>query len=193
MKIGLMGGTFNPVHIGHIEIAYKVLRDLELSKVIFIPSGNPPHKDRTEMADASHRFQMVKLAIAGNKKIEVSDIEIRRKGTSYTLDTIEEIRDIYGKAASLYFIAGFDSVLDLPNWKEPLKILSLVNFIAVERPGFSLDGLDKRYRKRIITLRGVSVDISSSDIRKRIKEGKPFGSLVPGSVGKYIRENGLYI
>jgi nicotinate-nucleotide adenylyltransferase len=193
MKIGLMGGTFNPMHVGHLKIASKVLDDFALSKVIFVPSGNPPHKDRAGVMDASHRLEMIKRAIAGNKRFEVSDIEIKREGKSYTLDTIKEIRNIYGETVDIYFIAGADAVLDLPNWKEPLKILSLANFIAVERSGFNLEKLDANYRKRIIILKGISIDISSTDVRRCIKEGKPIDSLVPRGVENYIKENDLYI
>ena len=209
MKLGLMGGTFNPIHIGHLKIASKVLRVFNLTKVIFIPSGNPPHKNRGEIIDASHRLKMIKLAISGeipstsrrgskspdqNYKIfEVSDIEIKRKGKSYTIDTIRQIKEIYGIKTEIYFIAGADSALDLPNWKEPTKILSLSHFVAVERPGFSLEGLDEKYRKRIIAVGGISVNISSSGIRKRIKEGRSIKSLVLEGVEEYITKNKLYI
>lgn len=202
MKLGLFGGTFNPIHIGHLEIASKVLEIFNLKKVIFILSGNPPHKNRGKIVDASHRLKMIKLAIGNYKRFEVSDIEIKRKGKSYTLDTIKQIREIHsisarnrktGGDADIYFIAGADSALDLPSWKDPLKVLSLSHFVAVERPHFSLKGLDEKYRKRIITVEGIFVDISSSDVRKRIREGKPIKSLVPKDVEKYIRKNKLYI
>jgi nicotinate-nucleotide adenylyltransferase len=193
MKLGLMGGTFNPIHIGHIKIAYKVLNDFDLSKVIFIPSGDPPHKKARGVVEASHRLKMIKLAIGNDKRFEASDIEIKREGKSYTLDTIREIKNIYGVEADVYFIAGVDSALDLPKWREPLKILSLAHFVAVERPGFSLEELDGKYRKRIITVGEISIDISSSVIRKRLREGKPIKSLVPESVEEYIRKNRLYI
>ncbi len=207
MKLGLMGGTFNPIHIGHLKIASKVLDIFDLKKVIFIPSGNPPHKNRGEIVDASHRLKMIKLAISEGvrysdssessdsnyKRFEVSDIEIKRKGESYTLDTIRQIKETYGGETDIYFIAGTDSALDLPNWKDPLKILSLSHFVAVERPGFSLKRIDEKYRKRIITVGGISIDMSSSDIRKRIKEGRPIKSLIPKDVEEYIRENRLYI
>ena len=193
MKLGLMGGTFNPIHIGHLKIASKVLDIFNLAKVIFIPSGNPPHKNKGEIIDAAHRLKMIKLAINNYKKFEVSDIEIKRKGKSYTLDTIEQIKETYGINTDIYFIAGADSALDLPNWKEPLKILSLAHFVAVERPEFSLEGLNEKYRKRIITVGGISINISSSDIRRRIREGKSIRFLVPRKVEEYIRENKLYI
>ncbi len=193
MKLGLMGGTFNPIHIGHLKIASKVLDIFDLKKVIFIPSGNPPHKNRGEIIDASHRLKMIKLAVSNYKRFEVSDIEIKRKGESYTLDTIRQIKETYGGETDIYFIAGTDSALDLPNWKDPLKILSLSHFVAVERPGFSLKRIDEKYRKRIITVGGISIDMSSSDIRKRIKEGRPIKSLIPKDVEEYIRENRLYI
>jgi nicotinate-nucleotide adenylyltransferase len=193
MKIGLFGGTFNPIHNGHLKIARKVLNAFELAKIIFIPSGNPPHKSKKDIAGASHRMKMLKLAIAGERKFEVSDIEIRRKGISYTLDTIKEIKKIYGKDAVLYFIAGLDMALDLPNWKDPSKVLNLARFIAVERPGLSSEKLPDKYHEKIIFIRGISIDVSSSDIRKRVKEGKTIKTLVPEAVEKYIKGHNLFI
>lgn len=188
-----MGGTFNPIHIGHLEVASRVLKIFNLKKVIFIPTGNPPHKNASEIISAEHRLNMIKLAIAGREGFEVSDMEIKRKGKSYTLDTIKQIEKSYGNDADIYFIAGVDSVLDLPNWRNPLEILSAVHFIAVERPKFSLSKLEEGYRKKITAVEGISIDISSSDIRNRIKEGKDVKKLIPESVEKYIRNNGLYI
>ena len=202
MKLGLIGGTFNPIHNGHLKIASKVLDIFNLKKVIFIPSGNPPHKRKVNIIDASNRLKMIQLAIRNYKNFEVCDIEVKRKGKCYTLDTIKQIKKIYGRPSNrrktdyvtdIYFIAGADSALDLPNWKDPLKILSLSHFVTVERPHFSLEKLDKRYRERMVKVGGVSIDISSSDIRKRIKEGKSIKSLVPKKVEEYIKKNKLYI
>lgn len=204
MKLGLFGGTFNPIHIGHLKIARKVLDDFGLDKLIFIPSGNPPHKSAGEIAGAFHRLKMLELAIADEaclallgssrrERFEVSDIEIKRKGTSYTLDTIKQIKEIYGKDTILYFIAGADMALDLPNWKCPLKILELSHFIAVQRPNFSLEKLNEEYPQKMIFVEGVSIEVSSSDIRKRIKEGKTIKTLVPEAVEKYIKDNALFI
>jgi len=193
MKIGLFGGTFNPAHNGHLEIARKVLNEFGLSKIIFIPSGNPPHKNKKDIADASHRLRMLELALAAEKRFEVSDIEIKRKGTSYTLDTIKEMQKIYGKNAIFYFIAGADMALDLPNWRKPLEILKLARFVAVERPKFSLKKLPFQYRKKIIFVEDMSIDISSSDIRKRVREGKSIKNLVPSAVEQYIGKHALFI
>ncbi len=193
MKIGILGGTFNPIHVGHLKIAHKVLCRFDLAKVIFIPSGNPPHKSTEEIASAFHRLKMIELAIAGEKRFEVSDIELKRKGKSYTLDTVKQIKEIYGENATIYFIAGADMALDLPSWKNPLKILELAYFVTVERPNFSLGKLPDKYRKKLIFVKDISVDISSSDIRKRIKEGKPIKTLIPKAVRKYIKDNALFI
>jgi len=193
MKIGLFGGTFNPAHNGHLEIARKVLNEFGLSKIIFIPSGNPPHKNKKDIADASHRLRMLELALAAEKRFEISDIEIKREGTSYTLDTIKEMQKIYGKDADFYFIAGADMALDLPNWRKPLEILKLARFVAVQRPKFSLKKLPFQYRKKIIFAKGMSIDISSSDIRKRVREGKSIKNLVPPAVEQYIGKHALFI
>jgi nicotinate-nucleotide adenylyltransferase len=193
MKLGLMGGTFNPIHIGHLKIASKVLDSFDLAKIIFIPSGNPPHKRAGDIIDAFHRLKMIESAINDDKRLEVSDIEIKRKGKSYTLDTIKQVKELYGRDTEIYFIAGADSALDLPNWKNPSEILSISHFVAVERPGFSLRELGANYQKKIIAVEGISINISSSDIRERIKQGRSIKKLVPASVEKYIRRNGLYI
>lgn len=193
IKIGLMGGTFNPIHLGHLKIASKVLDCLGLAKVIFVPSGNPPHKQLKDITDASHRLKMIELAIDRDNRFGVSDMEVKREGKSYTLDTIKQAKALYSADTDVYFITGADMALDLPNWKDPLEILSISHVVAVERPGFSLKKLEESYKNKIITLEGISIDISSTDIRKRIKRGESIKDLVPESVEKYIRDNNLYI
>ena len=192
MKIGIIGGTFNPIHIGHLIIASDVTGIFSLEKVLFIPSGDPPHKKNQEIIDAAHRLDMVQLAIANDPRFEVSDIEIKRGGKSYTVDTIEEIINIYGEDSEIYFIAGTDSAGELPTWKEPQKILSLTHFVAITRPGFPLDKVSKRYRKKMISVQTILLGISSSNIRQRIREGKSIKYLVPPEVEEYIERNNLY-
>lgn len=193
MKLGIMGGTFNPPHVGHLIIASEVYSIFELARLIFIPAGDPPHKENRQIIEAPHRIEMIRLAIWKDSRFEVSDIELKRKGKSYTIDTIRQIREFYGKEVEIYFIAGTDSALDLPTWREPLKILSLVHFVAVKRPGFPLRRLDKQYKRRIIPVEHISLNISSSDIRRRIREGRPIKYLVPEAVEEYIRKNKLYL
>ena len=193
MKIGLFGGTFNPIHIGHLVIASKVLEIFDLGKVIFVPSGNPPHKRKVDIIDASHRLKMIQLAVKNYKRFEISDIEIKRKGKSYTLDTIKQMKKSYKNITDIYFIAGADSALDLHNWKKPSEILASAHFLAVTRPGFSLRKLEEKYAGKITTVEGISINVSSSDIRRRVKEGLTIKKLVPGDVERYIKNNHLYI
>ncbi|MEW6215339.1 MAG: nicotinate-nucleotide adenylyltransferase, partial [Nitrospirota bacterium] len=134
MKIGIFGGTFNPIHYGHLRAAEEIRERLEFDKIIFIPSGNPPLKSR-ELADAEHRYKMTELAIAKNRFFEISDIECKRQGKSYTVNTTEELRDIY-HGITLYFILGIDAFLDIPNWWHPERLISLTDFVVIPRPSF---------------------------------------------------------
>jgi len=193
MKIGLIGGTFNPIHIGHLIIASDISAIFSLEKVIFLPSGNPPHKKTQDLVDAAHRLKMVQLAIANDSRFEASDLELKREGKSYTVDTIEGIINIYGEDSKIYFIAGSDSAGELPTWKEPQRILSLAHFVAVTRPGFPLSKVPKRYRDKMVAVETVLLKISSTNIRQRVREGKSIKYLVSPKVEGYIEKNNLYL
>jgi nicotinate-nucleotide adenylyltransferase len=199
-RIGIMGGTFNPIHIGHMIIAQNALEDLGLSKIMFIPCAIPPHKDATPVVSAEHRKQMVLLAIEDSLFFEESDIELNRDGPSFAIDTI---RSLYDKSpdTEFFFIIGSDSLKELYLWKDIYSLLPLCRFITYSRPGTDVTELkeadiflDKPWPKRLLqdVYRGRHIEISSSDIRYRLAEGLSIQYIVPEPVVMYIYEHGLY-
>ncbi|MDN5332585.1 MAG: nicotinate-nucleotide adenylyltransferase [Tepidanaerobacteraceae bacterium] len=198
-RIGIMGGTFDPIHFGHLVTAEEARINFELDKVIFVPTGNPPHKKDYEVTEPEHRYLMTALATNSNPFFEVSRIEIERKGYSYTVDTLSQMVEIYGKNTSLFFISGADAVLDILTWKNIKGVLDICTFIAATRPGYpvkklknKLAEIKKLYGKDVYLLEVTAMAISSTEIRKRIKEGRSIKYLVPEGVEEYILKNGLY-
>jgi len=187
MRIGIFGGTFNPIHFGHLVLAEQAYEKLNLDKVIFIPSCKPPHKRVKDLASAEDRYNMVSLAIQNNKRFEISDIEIKRKGKSYLVDTLKEIHSKYPKS-ELFFISGSDVTNQIHKWKSIEEILKLVNFVIAKRPGYRL----KRFNKNVTTLSVSELDISSSNIRRKIKNHKTVLYIMPIRVFDYIKKKGLY-
>jgi len=188
MKIGILGGTFNPIHIGHLILAEEARENLALDRVIFIPANLAPHKDGRDIIDARERLKMIKLAIKGNEHFSVSDLEIKRDGTSYTIDTIRAFKQIY-RGDNLHFIIGSDLLKYLDGWKDLDEIMKMVKFIVATRPGFALDAIPSR----IATMPIRAVDVSGFEIRSAIKENKSFRYLVPDAVYKYILKKKLYV
>jgi len=186
VKIGILGGTFNPIHLGHLILAEEVRQKIGLTKVIFVPANLPPHKN-DEIIPAHHRLKMVKLAISGNPHFSVSDIEIKRGGRSYTIDTIKEFKKIYS-SEELHFIIGSDLFKYLNEWKDLREITTLVKFIVATRPGFSLENLPDY----MTTIDIRAVDISAYEIRQCIRQNRSFRYLVPEAVRNYIIRKGLY-
>jgi len=187
MKIGILGGTFNPIHIGHLILAEEVREKLKLDKVIFVPTYFPPHKDNSDIAQACARLAMIKLAIKGNRYFLASDIEIKRDGRSYTIDTLKEFKRIYPQD-ELYFIIGSDLLKYLDDWKDLQEIIKMVKFIVATRPGYPLEKIPSY----ISTIPIRAVDISGFEIRRAIKEDKSFRYLVSEAVLKYINKKRLY-
>ena len=187
MKIGILGGTFNPIHIGHLILAEEAREKLKLDKIIFVPAYLPPHKENSEIMDARHRYRMVKLAIKTNRYFLVSGIEIKRDGRSYTIDTLKEFKKIY-PGDELYFIIGSDLLKYLEDWKDLDEIIKMVKFIAATRPGYPLEKIPVY----IATIPIRAVDISGFEIRKAISENKSFRYLVPEAVFNYINKCKLY-
>ncbi len=188
MRIGILGGTFNPIHLGHLYLARKVLAKLSLKEIIFIPTYLPPHKKNTAITEIRHRYSMVRRAIAGNRSFEVSDIEIKRKGRSYSVETLRQIRKRHGDSAEIFFITGSDSLKELDSWKGLKEILMLSRFVIVKRPGFAIKNISRDF----IMLDVDAKDISASSIRKMIKKGEPISGVVPKEVVSYIKRHGLY-
>lgn len=199
-KIGISGGTFNPIHLGHLIVAEMVRDKFGLDKVLFIPSGMPPHKNLKNVIGAEHRFNMVQRAVTGNSYFTQSRIEVDREGYTYTIDTLKNLRESYGKSARLYYIIGADVLNDLLTWRNYQEVFRICEFIAVLRPGNYLEGFNKQmeylrdtFSAQIHFIDTPLIEISSTDIRNRIKEGKSIKYLVSESVEDYIKENGLYI
>lgn len=190
-NIGLMGGTFNPVHSGHLLAAKEAKEKFDLEKVIFIPSNLSPHKEDKDLISASHRFNMTALALNGKEDFFISDIEIKRGGKSYTIDTVREFKKIYGQKANLYFIAGVDAINEIDTWKDFNKLIKICHFIGITRPESKLRILQK-YLKAVSLLDVETLPISSTEIRDRARKGMPIGHLVPEKVAEYIFEHRLY-
>jgi len=187
MRIGILGGTFNPIHIGHLILAEEVREKLKLDRVIFVPTYLPPHKDNSDIASSAVRLTMVKLAIKGNRYFFASDIEVKRDGRSYTIDTLKEFKKIYPED-ELYFIIGSDLLRYLDDWKDLDEIIAMVSFIVATRPGYPLEKIPSH----ISTIPIRAVDVSAFEIRKAIRENKSFRYLVPEAVRSYIEKNSLY-
>jgi len=217
MKIGVFGGTFNPIHYGHLRVAEEVREILEFGKVLFIPSGNPPLKEKG-LADAGHRYIMTRMAVDGHPDFEVLDIECGKPGKSYTVETMKNLLGQY-KGAELYFILGIDAFLDIPHWWKPGELLSLVNFALLSRPESrfadlhsspylnagkellsKLDtgelktlSLGLETQREAVLVKVTEMAISSTDIRNRIREGRSIKYLLPGEVESFIISNRLYL
>jgi nicotinate-nucleotide adenylyltransferase len=185
MKIGILGGTFNPPHIGHLILAQEMLDELKLDKIFFIPTNNPPHK-RGNQLEPRKRFLMTKLAAAGNPKFKVLDLELKRKGKSYTVDTIVELKNKYSKD-NFYLIIGSDLAKDFKKWKNSEKIKKMVTVIAAKRRGSSFRS-SKSFKQMDI----IQIELSSSQVRERIKKGKTVKYLIPERVENYIKKNNIY-
>lgn len=199
-RIGVLGGTFNPVHMGHLILAQSAVEAFDLSAVLFVPCGNPPHKDSSVLIAASHRMAMLEAAVESDLRFEVCDIEVKRAGRSYSVDTVTELQKMY-PGAELYFIIGTDTLLELHLWKNIHDLLKLCRFVTFIRPGFDVGSiaakdlhLDSPWPERLLqgVTQGRLIDVSSSDIRHRIAEGMSIRYLVPPAVEMYIAEHGLY-
>jgi nicotinate-nucleotide adenylyltransferase len=198
-SIGILGGTFNPVHLGHLILAQDAFERLELSQVLFVPASVPPHKIGSGVVSAEHRLAMLEFAVEGDMRFGVSDIEIARAGVSYSIDTARAIRRSHPES-QLYFIIGADSLSELHQWKDIYELLELCIFVPFSRPGAGASPtiesirLNPPWPERLLSrlIVGHAVDISSSDVRRRVAEGLGIRYLVSESVAMYIDEHGLY-
>lgn len=224
MRIGVIGGTFDPIHLGHLRAAEEIYWAFELDRIIFVPAARPPHKKDDEIeVSPMQRYEMVSLATGDVPYFSVSPIEVNRPGCSYSVETLREFRKLYGEGSAIYFIMGVDAFQELATWKDAKEVLSLAQVIVAARPGWRLDEVERsmtsaqrqllgeprckylkiseitpqvarrRYEPRLVLLvEMVSLDISSSEIRQLVKEGKSIRYLVTDTVAAYVAENRLY-
>lgn len=210
--VGVLGGTFDPFHNGHLQLAEAVLNEFRLEHIIFVPAGNPPHKSNATITEAKHRLQMLRFAVHGNDRYRVSQIEFSSAGPSYTFSTLQRLRDELADVVALHFIIGHDAFLELETWYRWKTLLARTPFIIARRPGYPIDGIEaflSRYKYRpetpdnriwketstgnIIRILSRNIlDISSTGIRKRIAGNQEWRHLVPEKVAAYIVDNNLY-
>jgi nicotinate-nucleotide adenylyltransferase len=195
-RTAVFGGSFNPIHYGHLLLADEVLEALALDRILFVPAAVPPHKSPAYLAPAADRYEMVRLATAGHPKFEVSDLELRRAGPSYTVDTLEALGIPRG---DLFLIVGSETFLDLLTWREPRRIAELARLVVVPRVGSAFDPESAAAQKVVreigqepLIVRATSLPISASDLRRRVREGRSVAYRLPDAVVAYIHARRLY-
>ena len=197
MKLGVFGGTFDPIHIGHMIVAEEARIQVGLDKVFFIPAGQPWFKAERSITDGIHRMKMVEAAIATNEHFQASDIELKRSGATYTVETLTELLASEGQT-ECYLIIGLDALREVDRWQQPERILDMVTLVGVARPGNEalerapLEKVRPGAAEAVIVVSGPLVGVSSTDIRRRVSEGASIRDQVPGPVERYIYEHGLY-
>lgn len=212
MRIGILGGTFDPIHLGHLRLAEEVGDDLRLESVYLIPASYPPHKEKRTLTSFSHRFAMTELAACESPLFKASDLEGRREGLSYSIDTLREFHRLFEKDLQLYFIMGLDAFLEIDTWREYQQLFNYAHFVVIQRPGLPseklepfLHSLKVEYRKTgenglflmptgysVIYKKATLMEISSTDLRKKVASGRSIRFLVPEAVRSYIMDKGLY-
>jgi nicotinate-nucleotide adenylyltransferase len=196
-RLGILGGTFDPIHHGHLVAAGEAYHQLGLDRVLFVPAGNPPHKPRDPITAAHHRLRMLELATAAVPHLGISHVDLERPGPCYTLDTLRTLRAEWGPEPTFFFVEGADSLADILAWHQPERLIELCELAVVQRPGVTidLDLLDDKLPGLAEVVHWVQMpllEISSSDLRARVREGRPISGLLPPAVEHYIREQGLY-
>lgn len=198
-SIAIMGGTFDPIHYGHLVTAEAVRHKFGVEKVLFVPTGRPAHKTNRHVTHNEHRYLMTVLATVKNEQFDVSRLEIDRQGITYTIDTINALKKLCRPDVKLYFITGADAIHQIFTWKEPEKLLTQCDFVAVTRPGYKkntlfeeIDEIRDKYESKIHYMEVPALAISSSDIRHRVRSGMPIRYLLPEAVEEYIYKYGLY-
>ncbi len=200
-RVGLIGGTFDPVHYGHLVIAEEVYATLDLAEMIFVPAGHPPHKLHNLVASAQHRQAMLELAIAGNAHFSISRVDLDRPGPSYTVETLRLLHQQWEEQTAIYFLIGWDSMEDFLTWRDSAGILAQLSYlVAVRRPGYNedsnyRDSLEARLpgiKQRLLVVSAPQLEISSTDLRTRVAEGRPIKYQLPESVEQYIEQFRLY-
>lgn len=190
-RVGVMGGTFDPIHLGHLVAASEVLHSFDLDRVLFMPAGDPWQKPAR--TGAEDRFMMTALAIGGFSAFAASRLELDRKGPTYTADSFDTLRDFYGPEVKFFLIVGADALLNLSTWKKLDRLREVAEIIAVSRPGTDLSSFRPSKELPIVHMKEMpGIDISASGIRERVRRGEPIDFLVPAEVAAYIRSHGLY-
>lgn len=193
IKLGLFGGSFDPIHNGHLTLATWTQQSLSLDRIMLVPAATPPHKLNHAMTSAVHRLRMVELAIQNYPHLEVSAVEIERQGISYTIDTVVYFRKKYHLAQNqLYLIIGADNLSEFSTWKDPYRILHQCQVVVLPRSNVQLSDLPTAIQRQVIVLAAPLIDISATEIRHRIKNHQPISYLVPPAVEQYIYQHQLY-
>ena len=212
-RIGAYGGTFDPVHNGHVEVARAIAQEFELDRLLLIPAHRPPHKDASSITDAYHRYAMAVLATLDEPRVSVSTIELEAPDKPYSFETVERLKQAYGSQTELFFVLGADSFEEINTWREPERLLDGANVVAVTRPGYEVrvSHLPGPMQASIVDLRGgtalkhehlngfrvyvtdcVNNDVSSTEIRRRVGAGESIEEFVPAGVASYVEKYGLY-
>jgi nicotinate-nucleotide adenylyltransferase len=196
-KLGVLGGTFDPPHNGHLLIAHQAIKQLGLAQVLFAPTRHPPHKNAASHTPIEHRLEMVRLAIAPYPQFVLSRVDVDRAGPTYTVDTMRILRAQHDESVAWFFIMGMDSLANILTWRAPEQLIQLCTLAVFPRPGFTanLDELERHIpgiRARVVLLNAPMMDIAASDIQARVRAGKSIAHLVPETVARYIAEQGLY-
>ncbi len=198
MNIGVLGGTFDPIHIGHLKVAEEAVARLDLPRILFMPAGQPWLKLNNAISPVQHRLEMVRLGIAGNPRFKLSTMEVERGGPTYSVDTIEQLQSQLDEGDEMFFILGWDNLMQLPQWHQPRRLIELCRLVAVPRVDFPLPDLPALEKElpgisqRVILFDKPRIDINASEIRRRAAEGKSISDFVPKAVKRYIEEHGLY-
>ncbi len=197
MRIGIFGGTFDPIHYGHLVAAEEARAVLALERVLIVPAGQPPHKTKRPVTAAEHRLAMVELAISSNPHFVLSRVDLERPGPHYSVDTVTRLRRQLGPG-DIYFIVGMDSLMELPTWHEPERLMGLCYIVGVNRPGYQYDlaPLEKAVpgiSGHIMVLEAPQLEISSHELQDRVRRGLPIKYQVPEAVEEYIQRHRLYV
>jgi nicotinate-nucleotide adenylyltransferase len=194
-RLGVMGGTFDPIHYGHLVTAEEALVQFDLDEVLFVPTGQPWMKEHEKVSPAEDRYLMTVIATASNPRFRVSRMEVDRHGPTYAVETLRALKDELGDDVALFFITGADAVLEIFQWKQPQELFDLAHFIAATRPGFDIAAFEAHAETRhpgITVMNIPALAISSTDVRARVQEGRPIRYLVPEGVNSYVQKAGLY-
>jgi nicotinate-nucleotide adenylyltransferase len=189
-RVGVLGGTFDPLHLGHLVAASEVAHRLSLDEVVLVPAGQPWQKPRPDLAPAEDRYAMTASAVADDPRLRASRVDLDRAGPSYTVDTLADLRDELGASTELYFITGADALAGIPTWHRAEELPALARFVGVTRPGHALQVPAVPVEVSLVDI--PALDISSSDLRARVAAGRPIRYLVPDVVDRYVAEHGLY-